>query len=156
MRSHVLLLAACAHALYRVDIHIAGRAPGKKDWANAAVDEYVTRLRGSVDVKTTWYKTGAALEKRVAAMPAVYCLDPRGEALSSEGFADLMYEGLDAGGSRLDLCIGPAEGFTDELRRSARLLSLSKLTFPHQLARLLLVEQIYRAAEIRRGSGYHK
>ena len=75
---------------------------------------------------------------------------------SSEDFADLLYDGLDAGGSRMDLCIGPAEGFTEDLRRRARLLSLSKLTFPHQLARLLLVEQIYRAAEIRRGSGYHK
>ena len=68
----------------------------------------------------------------------------------------MLFDGLDAGGSRMHVAIGPAEGFSDELRRSSTLLSLSKLTFPHQVARVLLAEQIYRAAEIRRGSGYHK
>ena len=151
-----LSLLAGATALYRVEIHIAGRQPNKKDWEAQAVDEYATRLRGTVDVTTTWYKTGASLEKRLGALAPVVYLDPRGEKADSERFAELLFDGLDAGGSRMHVAIGPAEGFSDELRRSSTLLSLSKLTFPHQVARVLLAEQIYRAAEIRRGSGYHK
>ena len=89
-------------------------------------------------------------------MEAVLCLSPEGKRVDSEGFSKLLYDSLDNGGSRLCLCIGPAEGFTDELRRRASLLSLSDLTLPHQLARVVLAEQVYRAAEIRRGSGYHK
>ena len=152
----LLLCVACSTALYRVEIHIAGRKPGKKDWETAAVDEYVTRLRGAVDVTTTFYKSGEALEKRLEGLSPVVCLDPRGEVADSERFCSLLYDGLDDGGSRMHLAIGPAEGFSDDLRRRARLLSLSALTFPHQVARVLLVEQIYRAHEIRRGSGYHK
>ena len=109
-------------------------------------------------MSTNWYKTGAALEKRIDSMggSSVVCLDPRGEVADSERFTELLFDGLHEGGSRLHLCIGPAEGFTEDLRRRATLLSLSKMTFPHQVARVLLVEQIYRASEIRRGSGYHK
>ena len=84
------------------------------------------------------------------------CLDPRGDALDSEAFAALLFDELDAGGSRLSLCVGPAEGFTEGLRRRARLVSLSRMTFTHQMARVLVAEQVYRASEIRRGSGYHK
>jgi hypothetical protein len=64
----------------------------------------------------------------------------------------------EAGGARLHFVIGPAEGLPIALRPKAQenSLSLGKLTFPHQFARVLLVEQIYRAHEIRRGSGYHK
>lgn len=54
--------------------------------------------------------------------------------------------------------IPQAEGLPDELRSSSTqiMISLSDLTFTHQFARLLLIEQIYRASEIRKGSGYHK
>ena len=147
-RSSALLAAATA--LYKVDIHIAGRAPSPKSWEAAAVDEYAKRLRGNIDVKTTWHKTGEALEKSIAKMEAVLCLSPEGKRVDSEGFSTLLYDALDKGGSRLCLCIGPAEGFTDELRGRASLLSLSDLTLPHQLARVVLAEQVYRAAEIRR------
>ena len=54
-----LSLLAGATALYRVEIHIAGRQPNKKDWEAQAVDEYATRLRGTVDVTTTWYGDAA-------------------------------------------------------------------------------------------------
>jgi 23S rRNA (pseudouridine1915-N3)-methyltransferase len=156
MRRHTLALLATATALYKVDIHIAGRAPSPKSWEAAAVDEYAKRLRGQLELKTTWHKSGDQLEKSIAKMEAVLCLSPEGKRVDSEGFSKLLYDSLDQGGSRLCLCIGPAEGFTDELRGRASLLSLSDLTLPHQLARVVLAEQVYRAAEIRRGSGYHK
>lgn len=143
-------------ALYRVQIHIAGRATGVKDWQTQAVDEYRSRLKGTIDVDTTWYKTGAALEKALSRIdqPSI-CLDPSGRMCDSEGFALELFRALD-NGSRLHFAIGPADGFSDDLRASKRCLSLSHLTFPHQLARVLLVEQIYRANEMRRGSDYHK
>ena len=157
MRRHALAaLLATATALYKVDIHIAGRAPSPKSWEATAVDEYAKRLRGTIDVKTTWHKSGDQLEKSIAKMDSVICLSPEGKRVDSEGFSTLLYDSLDKGGSRLCLCIGPAEGFTDELRGRASLLSLSDLTLPHQLARVVLAEQVYRAAEIRRGSGYNK
>ena len=106
----------------------------------------------------------------------VVVLDPRGKMPTSEDFAQDLYDWLEEGGSRLVFCIGGAEGLPPELKsgyvqvpsgsskgksKSTKqvqlpLLSLSKLTFTHQFARLLLVEQIYRASEIRRGSNYHK
>jgi 23S rRNA (pseudouridine1915-N3)-methyltransferase len=69
-----------------------------------------------------------------------------------------MYEWLDRGGSRLSFVIGGAEGLPSELKNTQKLslLSLSALTFTHQFARIILMEQIYRASEIRKGSAYHK
>ena len=67
------------------------------------------------------------------------------------------FDALEAGGSRVTFIIGGADGLPPALKADpGRLLSLSRLTFTHQMARLLLIEQIYRATEIRRGSGYHK
>lgn len=63
---------------------------------------------------------------------------------------------LPTGGSRLVFVIGGAEGLPPSLKKSKELWSLSKLTFTHQWARVLLTEQIYRATEIKKGSGYHK
>lgn len=122
-----------------------------------AVDEYTRRLRGALDVETVWHKTGAGLERRLTALSPTICLDPRGrECESSERFATLLYDRLDRGGSRLYLGIGPAEGFSESMRASSELLSLSKLTFPHQMARVILMEQLYRSDQLRKGTGYHK
>ncbi|KAJ8614067.1 hypothetical protein CTAYLR_005842 [Chrysophaeum taylorii] len=157
MNEGMLILLSLASGLYRVEIHVAGRAPGAKDWQTLACEEYATRLGGgSIAVETKWYKTGASLEKKLMGLTPLLCLDPRGPACDSERFATEVFDRLDRGGSRLHVGIGPASGFTDALRAEADLLSLSDLTFPHQLVRVLLLEQLYRASEIRRGSAYHK
>jgi 23S rRNA (pseudouridine1915-N3)-methyltransferase len=80
-------------------------------------------------------------------------LDPRGETLDSAELAALLE------GAQRDVAfyIGGADGWTDEFRRGAdRLLSLSKMTLPHELARVVLVEQIYRAFSILSGHPYNR
>lgn len=83
-------------------------------------------------------------------------LDPGGKVLSSPEFADKLYQWLEQGGARLTFVIGGPDGLPEELKRTLPLISLSAMTFTHQMARLILAEQIYRAAEIRRGSPYHR
>ena len=135
---------------------------------------YEKRLRPSnVEVDTTWHKDNAALMKGIdmdrIKNHKVICLDPTGTQQTSEKFADKTYQWLDQGGSRLSFIIGGAEGLPAELKYPSYstgkkasnndtpiLISLSELTFTHQFARLLLIEQIYRATEIKKGSGYHK
>jgi 23S rRNA (pseudouridine1915-N3)-methyltransferase len=82
-------------------------------------------------------------------------LDPQGKTYSSELFSSLLFDEIEKGGSEVAFAIGAAEGLPKELK-TQQLLSLSLLTFTHQMVRLILVEQIYRAFEIRKGSGYHK
>jgi len=87
----------------------------------------------------------------------VFALDPRGKTLSSEGFAEkLAWIGLN-GKSRVAFIIGGSLGLSDEVRKSADdLLSFSSMTFPHQLFRVMLLEQVYRAFKINAGEKYHK
>ena len=161
-------------ALYalRINIHIRGRGRGGEKWLEDAYDQYATRLRPQgVDLSTVWHKTDSALlaavsGKGVDGSSPKICLDVLGKERTSPGFSDLCYRRLEEGGSRLCFVIGGAEGLPDELRPGWRgdtsglgtveHMSLSRLTFTHQMARVLLAEQIYRAAEIKRGSGYHK
>lgn len=127
----------------------------------AAIDLYETRLRGVLDLEFNWVRDDAALVAAVQKVPStesIIVLDERGKTCTSVQFADRLFSGLEEGGSRLSFFIGGAEGLPPSLKaeKRERLLSLSSLTFTHQMARLLLVEQIYRATEIRKGSGYHK
>lgn len=83
-------------------------------------------------------------------------LDVAGEALSSEDFARKISALALDGVSNLTFVIGGAFGLSDELRLNASFrLSLSEMTFTHQMARLILVEQIYRAFKINRHEPYH-
>lgn len=119
----------------------------------------------NVEVDTTWHKDNQALTKSVEGDASkghsIILLDPLGTSKTSEKFSDDLYEWLDRGGSRLSFVIGGAEGLPSELKfpssgKKPFMISLSAMTFTHQFARLMLIEQIYRGTEIRKGSGYHK
>jgi len=87
----------------------------------------------------------------------VVALDPAGNRLSSEEFADLIGKWEAEGRRKITFIIGGPLGLADSIRKSAdTLLSLSAMTFTHEMARLILLEQLYRACSIRAGSQYHK
>jgi len=155
----------------KVNIRIVGRKSGSEAWLEDACEMYLTRLRPSgLEVDTTWHKDNPALVKGVETDASkgnvVVLLDPLGKTKTSEQFSEDLYEWLDRGGSRMSFVIGGAEGLPSELKyptaaasgksQKPFMISLSSMTFTHQFARLLLIEQIYRGTEIRKGSGYHK
>ncbi|WP_179640616.1 23S rRNA (pseudouridine(1915)-N(3))-methyltransferase RlmH [Tunturibacter empetritectus] len=83
-------------------------------------------------------------------------LDSRGQEFSSEEFAGRIGRLRDEGTQRLVFAIGPADGWSPEARQRADLLlSLGRMTLPHQLARVVLAEQVYRAFTILAGHPYH-
>lgn len=83
-------------------------------------------------------------------------LDSRGQQLSSEEFAARLGNLRDSGTQRLVLAIGPADGWSPAAREQASLLfSLGRITLPHQLARVVLAEQVYRGLTILAGHPYH-
>ncbi|MDD5165162.1 MAG: 23S rRNA (pseudouridine(1915)-N(3))-methyltransferase RlmH [Candidatus Pacebacteria bacterium] len=86
----------------------------------------------------------------------VVALDEIGKEYTSQAFADVIQARMNESVRTLIFIIGGAYGLNDEVRSRARLtLALSKLTFPHQLVRLVLIEQLYRAFTIIRGEKYH-
>ncbi|MEC8154258.1 MAG: 23S rRNA (pseudouridine(1915)-N(3))-methyltransferase RlmH, partial [Pseudomonadota bacterium] len=95
----------------------------------------------------------------LAALPGssfVIALDERGEDMTSPDFARLLGDRLDQGQS-LSFIIGGADGLSDDVRECAdRLIRFGRLTWPHQLVRGLLLEQIYRAETILLGHPYHR
>jgi 23S rRNA (pseudouridine1915-N3)-methyltransferase len=158
-----------------VKIRIVGRKNGSEPWIEDGYKMYETRLRPStVDLMTIWHKNNDELVKNVLSEAekghTIILLDPLGKKMKSEVFSESMYKWLENGGSRLTFVIGGADGLPDDLRFDLndpmkqstysvtrfQMMSLSDLTFTHQFARTLLAEQIYRATEIRKGSGYHK
>ncbi len=85
-----------------------------------------------------------------------HVLDVNGREISSEGLARLVKEKEDAGQKRIVFVIGGAYGIDKEVaKRANRTISLSRMTFTHEMARLILLEQLYRAASINAGSPYH-
>lgn len=101
-------------------------------------------------------KEGEALLKRIRPGDHVVALCIDAPQLASEGLADLL-KGRDLQGGRTVFVIGGSLGLSPQvIARADRKLSMSKLTFPHQLARVMLLEQLYRARKILAGERYHK
>lgn len=132
------------------------------------VQEYAGRLQRQFKVNLVELKEsrasgavakqeeGEALLAKLGPRDVLVALDERGKSLSSEAFAKWMSTQL-ASGKDVAFAIGGDEGLSDEVRqRSSLVLSLSAMTLPHRLARLVLAEQIYRAITIVRGEPYHK
>lgn len=128
----------------------------KESWLDEAIEEYVKRLQGVAAFEFIWAKDDQQLLSLAQKEPHLICLDPTGKQFSSEEFARFFDEQCVKGGSRLTWVIGGAEGLPPTLKAHSVLVSLSRLTFTHQITRLVLIEQIYRALEIKRGSPYHK
>ncbi|MHB1845983.1 MAG: 23S rRNA (pseudouridine(1915)-N(3))-methyltransferase RlmH [Deltaproteobacteria bacterium] len=99
----------------------------------------------------------ALIRRRLRPRDSVVLLDERGEAQTSVGLAQRLAGAERAGGRDLAFVLGGPSGFDPSLRETAAWsLSLSKLTLPHLLARVVLVEQLYRALTLLRGEPYHK
>jgi len=146
-----------------IKIRIVGRKNGCERWLSDAYDMYETRLQSSnINVETIWHKNNEELVKAVKTDSSkdhsVVLLDVRGNAMTSEEFSRSLYQWLLSGGSRVAFIIGGADGLPLELKQEfqSNMISLSSMTFTHQFARTMLVEQIYRASEIEKGSNYHK
>jgi 23S rRNA (pseudouridine1915-N3)-methyltransferase len=84
-------------------------------------------------------------------------LDERGDCLDSAAFADLLGRHVDGGSRRFAIVVGGPDGLDEAVRRRADArIAFGRMTLPHQLVRVLLVEQIYRAMTIRTGHPYHR
>lgn len=99
---------------------------------------------------------GQALLRRLKGREVLVALDERGQALSSVELATWLGRQREAARD-VAFAVGGDEGLSDEVRaRAALVLSLSRMTLPHRLARLVLAEQVYRAFSILHGEPYHK
>ncbi len=94
---------------------------------------------------------------RARTAPVVVLLDERGKMFSSEEFAGWVGRQRDGGTQNLVFGVGPADGWSEATReRAGLLLSLGKMTLPHELARVVLAEQVYRGFSILAGHPYHR
>jgi 23S rRNA (pseudouridine1915-N3)-methyltransferase len=137
------------------------RSRSKSDAFEGLIADYITRSARYLPTETQLFDTEAAFIAWLAAqpgraVPVAILLDSRGKQLSSEEFAAALAAYRDQGAQRLVLAIGPADGWSEQARaRAALLLSLGRITLPHQLARVVLAEQTYRALTILAGHPYH-
>lgn len=148
----------------------------KEKFYAAAVDEYVKRLGGyckltitelpeerlgdspsPAQIEGALAKEGAAMLARLPKGGAVTALCVEGQNLPSEGLAERLALWATQGRSQLTFVIGSSHGLHEKVKSAADFkLSMSQMTFPHHLARVMLLEQIYRAFKIQEGSHYHK
>ena len=148
----------------------------KEKYLKQGIDEYSKRLSRFCDLEIIEIEDEQAPEnlspaqelqvkkkeadrilKKVKNGATLVVMDVKGERCDSEGFAAKLNSFFVSGSSHITFVIGGSLGLDSELIKRADLrFSLSALTFPHQLARLILLEQVYRAFKIMNGEVYHK
>jgi len=144
-----------------VKLKIAWIGKTKEPAIQALTDEYLKRLARYADAEAIAIKDESALLKlcEPGARPArhtLVLLDSRGKQVSSEEFAKFLGDYQDRNPLPLLFAIGPTDGFTERARQAATLvLSLGRMTLAHELARVVLLEQIYRAFTILNKHPYH-
>ncbi len=147
----------------------------KEKYLRDAAEEYVKRLSrycsldiieispvslpenpSETEIAAALGKEAALIEKRIPQSAYRIALCVEGKSLSSEDLAALEYKN-GASGKPMCFIIGSSYGLSDSIKRMCDLrLSLSAMTFPHQLFRVMLLEQVYRAFKINEGGTYHK
>ena len=139
------------------NVYIVGKKNGAEAFIASGCAEYEKRLRPVMSLTTHFLKSDddlMAMTKNLKGV--VFALDERGKELTSREFSKLIYDSFVDGGTHVSFIIGGFAGLPPEVRNRYPLLTLSRMTWTHQMARLLLLEQIYRASEIHKGSSYHK
>lgn len=128
----------------------------ERHWVEAC-DEYLMRIRRYVSCDVVEVRAEPELLAKAPARLARWALDERGVQFSSVEFAKQIEKRMTQGSPGVAFLIGGAEGIDDTIRKGSELtLSLGKMTLAHRLARLVLLEQLYRAFTIIRGEPYHK
>ncbi|MCB1562737.1 MAG: 23S rRNA (pseudouridine(1915)-N(3))-methyltransferase RlmH [Alphaproteobacteria bacterium] len=149
----------------KIDIIAAGRL--RKGPLFELLQEYERRLKWSLSIHEIESKHTAAaaiqqdeeakILKQLSPGAFIIAMDERGQSLPSLDFAKKIGDLQTNGHSHLQFVIGGADGLTDTLRTQAGfLLSFGRQTWPHMLARVMLLEQIYRAQQILDGHPYHR
>jgi 23S rRNA (pseudouridine1915-N3)-methyltransferase len=152
---------------FAVKIKIAWIGKTKEPAIQALTDEYLKRisryatvegisLRDEAALLQLCGRSGSSKSSKGSAKSTLALMDSRGKEISSEGFAKFLGDYQDQNPLPLVLAIGGADGFSVETRAAAQhTISLGKMTLAHELARVVLLEQIYRAFTILKGHPYH-
>ena len=148
--------------MLRVQLICIGRL--KESFYAEACDEYDKRLRRycaleRVELPETGDVTrdGEAMLKRIPQDAWVVAMCVEGRAYSSEELSGLLQECANTGKSRVCFLIWGSDGLSEAVKKRADVrMSMSRMTFPHHLARVMVLEQIYRAFNIAEGGKYHK
>jgi 23S rRNA (pseudouridine1915-N3)-methyltransferase len=152
-----------------MDLTLASISPrnrkAKSAPTEALVADYVARAARLTPVAAAIFESEAALlaaserqagNPRASSAAQVVLFDSRGDQLTSEEFAAWLGKRRDEGAQRIVFAIGPANGWSAAaLGRAQRTLSFGRMTMPHELARAVAAEQIYRALTILAGHPYH-
>jgi 23S rRNA (pseudouridine1915-N3)-methyltransferase len=144
-----------------MQVTLAHVGTAARDGYEALIQGYLERCSGFARCKAQGFRDEKALlewleKQRGRTAAAAVLLDSRGRQMSSESLAAWMGARRDDGQQHVVFAIGPADGWNDPARKQAGLLlSLGPMTLAHQLARLVMAEQIYRAFAILSGHPYH-
>ncbi len=141
----------------------------REEWVRRGIEEYAGRIKRYVPIEFAEAREekGAAeetgrlrecerLKKLLPKQGKLILLDDKGDAVTSPDFASFIVKNRDSGISDLIFVIGGSYGFSESFRQeSDRIISLSPMTFTHQMVRIFLLEQIYRGFTIINGEPYH-
>lgn len=135
---------------------------------NVLCDDFVQRLQHYTSLEIVEVKEAkgkieeilvaeaAAIQKQIPTAAKVYVLAIEGSVVSSAQLATIIEEHQTYGSAPLVFIIGGSDGLAESIKQQGKLLSVSTMTFPHQLMRVMLLEQLYRAFKIIRNEVYHK
>ncbi|MDB2682695.1 23S rRNA (pseudouridine(1915)-N(3))-methyltransferase RlmH [Alphaproteobacteria bacterium] len=121
--------------------------------------DLVQRYSGMIQYPLTIHelKDDHKIAEKLNPQAVIWAMDERGKSFGSTQFASDIQDLSDSGVKQLQFVIGGADGLSDEVRNAAqKLISFGKQTWPHMMARVMLLEQIYRAQQILKGHPYHR
>ena len=153
----------------KLNIVCAGKI--REKWLNEGMDEYIKRLSRFCSVTVlevpdapdyipraqALEKEGQAMLSKIKSGAVVFIMDVNGKSMDSETFSDHLMKAFEKGGAELYFLVGGSNGFSDSvIKRADQKICFSDMTFTHCMARLILLEQCYRAFKIAANETYHK